>query len=313
MVQQTVLESGEFKEFAGDVRIKVDEWFATHRPALQGVNEQTKPQELTAQIGDDLLTRFKDVPLLDEYDVYEQLMTFWHDLMHDDVFLLMNDGWVDAAKPRKTIEDKDRKLSETPDLVIGTGHGATKYKTDLNPPALIMARYLADEHAKVDELNLAADEATRAVEEYAEEHAVEDGPLAEAMDDGKISKALTTARLRQAKSEGYDPDEVKALEHLIKLYAAEAESKKLAAESEPLPLTASPLRQVYVAAMAVVAHHRAVGIGARGQVRAGRPLVASLVRELDCRAGPHSGRKNDRSARSEDCDAKGSSLHCVLL
>ena len=41
--------------------------------------------------------------------------------MHDDVFLIMNEGWVDAAKPRTTIEDKDRKLSETPDLVIGSG------------------------------------------------------------------------------------------------------------------------------------------------------------------------------------------------
>ena len=65
--------------------------------------------------------------------------------MHDDVFLIMNDGWVDAAKPRKTIEDKDRKLSETPDLVIGSGRSATKYKMDLIPPALIVARYFADE------------------------------------------------------------------------------------------------------------------------------------------------------------------------
>ncbi len=34
--------------------------------------------------------------------------------MHDDVFLIMNEGWAAAAKPRPTIEDKDRKLSETP-------------------------------------------------------------------------------------------------------------------------------------------------------------------------------------------------------
>ena len=60
------------------------------------------------------------MPLLDEYDVYEQLMTYWHDTMHDDVFLIMNEGWLEAAKPRKTIEDKERKLSETPDLVIGS-------------------------------------------------------------------------------------------------------------------------------------------------------------------------------------------------
>ncbi len=51
-------------------------------------------------------------------------------------------GMVDAAKPRLAIEDKDRKLTEEPDLVIGSGKKATKYKMDLVPPALIVARYL---------------------------------------------------------------------------------------------------------------------------------------------------------------------------
>ncbi len=48
---------------------------------------------------------------------------------------------------------------------------------DLIPPALIVARYFADEQAQVDELNVRAEEATRAVEEYTEEHAVEEGLL----------------------------------------------------------------------------------------------------------------------------------------
>ena len=159
-------------------------------------------------------------------------MTYWHDVMHDDVFLIMNDGWLEAAKPRKAIEDKDRKLTETPDLVVGSGRSATKYKMDLIPPALIVARYFADEQAKVDDLTAAAEEASRAVEEYVEEHAVEDGLLAEAMDDDKITKALATARLKEAKREGSDPDEIKALEHLIKLYDAEAAAKKAVKEAQ---------------------------------------------------------------------------------
>src|SRR5207247_2556718 len=127
-----------------------------------------------------------------------------------------------AAKPRKAIEDKDRKLTETPDLIIGSGRSATKYKTDLIPTALIVARYFAEAKANVDELNAAAEEAARAVEEYTEDHAVEDGLLADAMDDGKITKALAAARLKEAKREGSDPDEIKALQHLIDLYNTEA-------------------------------------------------------------------------------------------
>jgi len=172
------------------------------------------------------------MPLVDEYDVYEQLMTYWHSIMHDDVFLIMYEGWLAAAKPRTAIEDKDRKISETPDLVSGTGRKATKFKTDLIPPALIVARYFADEQVKFDELTAAVEEATRIVEEYVEEHAVEGGLLAEAMDDDKITKALATARLKVAKRDGSDPDEVAALNHLIKLYNAEAEAKKVVREAQ---------------------------------------------------------------------------------
>ncbi len=231
-VQQTILDSDEFQKFATDVRGQVDDWFAARRPILQALDANTVPKDLIAHISDDLLARFKDTPLLDEYDVYEQLMTYWHGVMHDDVFLIMNDGWLDAAKPRKTIEDKERKLSETPDLVVGSGRSATKYKMDLIPPALVVARYFADKQAEVDMLNAAAEEVSRAVEEYVEEHAVEDGPLAEAMDDGKVTKALASTRLKVARHERADPKEIEALKHLITLYNDEAIAKKAAKEAQ---------------------------------------------------------------------------------
>ncbi|WP_394359796.1 type I restriction-modification system subunit M [Amycolatopsis sp. SB7-3] len=231
-VQQAILDSDEFQKFATDVRSQVDDWFAAHRPILQGLNTDTVPKDLIAHISDDLLARFRDTPLLDEYDVYEQLMTYWHGVMHDDAFLIMNEGWINAAKPRKTIEDKERKLSETPDLVVGSGRGATKYKMDLIPPALVVVRYFADEQAEVDTLNAVAEEAGRAVEEYIEEHAVEDGLLAEAMDDGKMSKPLASTRLKEARHEGAAPEEIEALQYLIKLYNNEAVAKKAAKDAQ---------------------------------------------------------------------------------
>ncbi|MFB7377430.1 type I restriction-modification system subunit M [Kitasatospora purpeofusca] len=231
-VQPTILDSDEFQKFAAGIRGQVDDWFAAHRPALQALNPDTVPKDLIARIGDDLLARFKSTPLLDEYDVYEQLMTYWHGVMHDDVFLVMNDGWCEAAKPRKSIEDKERKLSETPDLVIGSGRSATKYKMDLIPPALVVARYLVDEQSKVDSLHAAAEDAGRAVEEYVEEHAVEDGLLAEAMDEGKISKSLAATRLKVARHEGVDAEEIMALQHLVKLYNDEAVARNAAKEAQ---------------------------------------------------------------------------------
>jgi type I restriction enzyme M protein len=232
-VQQTILDSLEFQEFVDQARAVIDEWFAAHRKGLAAIDKKTKPSDLIGEIGDDLLARFKPVALLDEYDAYEQLMTYWHSVMHDDVFLVMHDGWVDAAKPRLAIEDKDRKLSEEPDLTIGGGRKATKYKMDLIPPASIVARYFANAQTQVDDLNAKAEAAMQAIEEYVEEHSGDEGPLADAMDDDKISKALTATRLREAKREGEaDPDEVAALENLTQLYADETAAKRTAKEAQ---------------------------------------------------------------------------------
>ncbi|QSZ51121.1 type I restriction endonuclease subunit M [Arthrobacter sp. D5-1] len=231
-VRQAILDSPEFKMFSDDVRRQISDWYAAHRHALESIDSNTNPNDLIATIGDDLLERFKKTPLLDEYNVYEQLMTYWHSVMHDDVFLIMNEGWESAAKPRKTIEDKDRKITETPDIVIGSGRNSSKYKTDLIPPSLIVGRYFDADRTSIESLTAIAEGVATQIEEYVGEHGAEDGLLSEAMEDGKISKALATSRLKDAKRDNSDPEEIKALEYLVKLYNGEAGAKKLAKDAQ---------------------------------------------------------------------------------
>jgi type I restriction enzyme M protein len=231
-VQQRILDSPEFQQFAEAATARTAEWFGVHRETLASINIDTRPGGVIEAIGDDLLARFKRVALLDEYNIYEQLMEYWNDLMHDDVFLIMNDGWLEAAKPRKALEDKERKLAEAPDLVIGSGRSAAKFKMDLIPPTLIVARYFASEQTKVDELAATAEEASRGVEEYIEEYGGEDGPLASAIDDDKITKALVIAALREAGKLGSGIEDVEALRQLLKLYEAETSAKKTVKEAQ---------------------------------------------------------------------------------
>ena len=242
-VQQSVLESPDFQRFVEEAGVIAEEWFAAHRPKLAAIAAETKPNELIGTIGDDLLKRFKSTPLLDEYDVYEQLMAYWHAVMHDDVFLIMSDGWVEAAKPRLALDDRARKLSEDPDLVSGSGKKAVKYKMDLIPPPLIVARYLSDEQVRVDALEIEAAAAARLVAEHVEEHGGEEGLLAGAMEDGKINKPLVAARMREAKrEEGTGADEIEALERLLQLYADEAAARK-AAKAAQIALDQDTLRK----------------------------------------------------------------------
>lgn len=203
----------------------------SHETLLKAITQNTKPADLIAELGDTLLDAFRPRPLIDEYGVYEQLMEYWNSVMHDDVALIMSMGWDDAAKPRQTIINKARGLAETPDLVIGSGRKATRWKTDLIPPALIVDRYFPEEKARVDRLDADAEAASQAVEEFIEENSGEDGPLADAMEDDRITKALATKRLKVAKIEDRHSDEVKALSQLIKLYGKETVAKSEAKEA----------------------------------------------------------------------------------
>jgi type I restriction enzyme M protein len=232
-VQQTIIDSPEFQKFADTARDLTAEWFSAHREMLANIDADTGPNALISGISDDLLARFEAVPLLDEYDAYEQLMTYWHETMHDDVFMVMNDSWAGAAKPRQTIENKDRKLNEEPDLVSGTGKQAVKYKVDLIPPALIVARYFSDKQARIDELVTKADAATQAVDEYVEEHSGDDeGLLSDAINDkGKLTQNAATASLETAKS-AEDHETVECVQTALALLKAEAAARKAAKEAQ---------------------------------------------------------------------------------
>lgn len=231
-VQQAVLDAAGFEKLQQEVRGIVADWFASHRDRLAAITADTKPSELISELSEDFLDRFKPVPLLDEYDAYQQLMTYWHEVMHDDVFLVMHEGWVKAARPRPTIQDKDRKLSETPDLEIGIGRSKTKYKMDLVPPALIVDRYFADDQTRVDELNAEAESASAAVDEYVEEHGGDEGLLSDAVNDkGKLTQAAAKDSLKEAKAAD-DDETIACAQTAIELLQAEAAAKKAGKEAQ---------------------------------------------------------------------------------
>ena len=228
----TVTGSAEYEAIVTSTNGIVKHWWNTHADLLVDIKPTTRPAELIAELGETLLHAYRSRPLIDEYGVYEQLMSYWSDVMHDDVALIMSEGWDGAARPRKTIENKERKLSEAPDLVVGPGRSAAKWKMDLIPPALIVDRYFAKDKAELDSLVAMAEAASQAVEEFVEENSGEEGLLADAMEDEKITKALASARLRVVKREEPHGHEAKALAELIAPYDAEAAAKRAAKDAQ---------------------------------------------------------------------------------
>ena len=195
-VRTTILTHGEFQSYQQRVDTVFDGWRVAHEDFMSGIGSDTDPRKVIRKLSEDLLERFDDLPLLDQYDVYQQLMKYWDGTMQDDVYLIAAAGWVEASKPRQPIQDK--QVKETPNLVIKKN----KYKMDLIPPALIVARYFAKEQDAIEALQTKQATAESELEAFVEEHIGEDGLLADATNNkGDITKSGVNARLKAIQSE----------------------------------------------------------------------------------------------------------------
>ena len=228
-VKAAILDHGEFKSYQQRVSAVFDAWRTIHEPALMGLETGANPKNIIRTLSEDLLACFADLPLLNRYDVYQRLMDYWDEVMQDDVYLVATDGWTESAKPRGIIEDKEKKIKEAPDLTIKR----KKYKMDLIPPALVVARYFAVEQTALEMLQAKQDSAARELEEFVEEHTAEDGRLADATNDkDKVTKASVRDRLKTIQDAPESDEEQEALTRCLALIEAEANAGKAVKDAQ---------------------------------------------------------------------------------
>ncbi len=200
-IKATIFGHAEFRAFNQTVTDRFAQWKAASLPLLKGIAVGSHPKELIRTLSESLLGTFQDTPLLDAYDVYQHLMSYWAETMQDDAYLLAQDGWK---------------------ALIGS-----QPNTDLIPASLIVARYFAADALAVEMLEAARAELSRQMEEMDEEHDGEEGLLAEARtDSGKLTKISINARLKAIQSDPESAEEGKLLRTYRNLLEEEAQAAK---------------------------------------------------------------------------------------
>lgn len=228
-VKSTILEHSEFKAFAERALSFYTDWYQAHVDTLKGIAISDQPKTLIETLSEDLLHRFTAADLLDRYDIYQILMSYWAETMQDDVYVLVQDGWAAGNTLRELVVEKGEKLKETPDLIVGK----KKYKSDLIPPGLIVSRYFADEQAQLNSLQAELDGISQDLETLIEEHIGEEGLLTEAQSDaGKVTKNLIAARLKGIKGDRSADDERVVLKECQQLLEREAKAKNVVKEAQ---------------------------------------------------------------------------------
>ena len=220
-VKPAIFAHPEFTAFNESMNKLFVKWQAANSPLLQGFAKDGHPKVLIETLSEELLVTFAQAPLLDHYDLYQHLMDYWADTMQDDCYLIADEGWREAAKPRLVVDDKNKKTKEKPDFIVGK----KKYAAELIPSALVIARYFEPQRAAIEKLETEVAALVQQMEDLAEEHSSEDGLLEDAKNDkDKLTKASVSARLKEITGDADAADEREVLAEYLALIEQEADA-----------------------------------------------------------------------------------------
>ena len=207
-VKTTIFAHPEFTAFnQAATKVFVD-WKQASTPQLKGFAQNGHPKQLIEALSEDLLARFKPTPLVNAYDVYQHLMDYWAETMQDDCYLIADAGWQAGAQPREVVKIKDANGKLVwPKEPFDYTKGKRRFKSDLIPAPILIARYFIAERDAIEALEAKLADVEQQLQEMMEENSGEEGLLTEVIegegDKQKITAKAVKARLKEI---GKDPD-----------------------------------------------------------------------------------------------------------
>ena len=194
-IKEAVFEHQEFILYSEEVNAIINGWAERHRDRFLQINSDIDPKVLIHEIAEDILESFSSRTLIDKYDIYQYMMTYWLEEMKDDVYMIVENGW---------IPDKD-----------------------LVPENLVVDKYFHEEKAAIESLEAEKDEITRQKEEFEEENSGEEGYLEEIKNEkGNITKGSLKNRIKEIKDDPESVEELEVLEAYLKLVEDESDANK---------------------------------------------------------------------------------------
>ena len=224
-IRISIFSHPEFISYATDINRVFTRWQNKNVPVLKEIKKGDKPKKLIHELSENLLYSFDGRKLIDTYDIYQRLMTYYDNTMQDDVYTLVTDGW-DAGREIELLENKK------------------DWEGRLIPKQLMIVNYFKTEQDEIEKLETDRDNFTRQMEELTEEYGGEEGLLEEVKTEkGKITKALLQKRIKELDKEIFrlaaeptvaygnraieeDDDELSVLKKFADLLEQETEANK---------------------------------------------------------------------------------------
>lgn len=213
-IKSTIFEHSDFVQYDTQLNSLFEDFKKVNHPKMNAISLDTKPKDFIKTISEDILERYGNKPLIGQYDIYQHLLDYWNETLKDDVYLIVEDGWV--AKVKRILE-KNKKGTE-----VDKG-----WTCDLIPKELVIYRFLASEYQDLVNIETELESIQTEIVSFEEEHAGDEGILSDATNDkGSVTKTTLTAFIKDIKSNPVEKETLSIANELLKLFNREAELKK---------------------------------------------------------------------------------------
>ena len=230
-IRTTIYDDAEFSSYAD----KIDEAFTAWRnqvdSTLRNIDSKVVAKELIVSLAECILTAFEGVELIDKYDVYQVLLAYWQEVMSDDVYLLIYDGY---SAGRELSYEYVVKTEKNGDETITTVTDKVKsWDGKLIPKDIIIHAFFEEESEAIRVASEIVDDTQAQIDESIEN--AEDGsPLLGALNDkGKITEKALCAAIEEMRDKIQSP-EIDALRDFLLLMPMKKKDAEAYISDHPL-------------------------------------------------------------------------------
>ena len=208
-IKNTIFDHSEFKKYLEKMNKVFDSWKSGNLTHLEKLKVGSKPKELIPIISEDVLQKYSKFVLIDKYDVYQKLMTYWEDTMQDDAYLISVSGWDVSL-----VDIKDKK-----EKVKG-------WDSELIPKDIVISKYFSKQRDELESFQTELDSISEEKQSMDEEQSESEGDLFSEVRGAKsIPKNNIKKRIKEIKNDPDFSDELELLTKYLKLLEKETEVK----------------------------------------------------------------------------------------
>ena len=183
-----------------------------------GLNDAVSAKELIVELAQVILNEFEGITLIDKYDVYQVLLSYWNEVLSDDVSLIISEesGYGVARETENIMkETKKTDADGNPELKVAGWEGK------LIPKSIIISELFPEEKKAMDDLTEIVAETDSRLMTLVEDSS-EDSALSEIAEGGKVKSKDIQDKMDEIMSNVHTP----LIDGLVKLQSMLPMKKK---------------------------------------------------------------------------------------